>query len=62
MGQAIDSPNYVVASDVEHFVVGTLEKEMGDTGWPFSRDGTLAFDPRISDFHAVRFPWEEVDM
>lgn len=61
VGRAVDSPSYVVASDLEHFVVGTLRKEMGDAGWPFSRDRTLAFDPGLSDFHAVPFPWEETD-
>jgi hypothetical protein len=59
VGRAADSPSYVVASDLEHFIVGTLQKEIGDTGWPFSRGKTLAFDPRLSDFRAIPFPWEE---
>ena len=59
VGRAVESPSYVVASDIDHFVLGTLRKEMDDTGWPFNRERTLAFDHRISDFHAVPFPWEE---
>ena len=61
VGRAVESPSYVVASDIDHFVLGTLRKEMDDTGWPFNRERTLAFDHRISDFHAVPFPWKETD-
>lgn len=58
LGRSVDSPSYVVSSDLEHFIVGILRNEMGDAGWPFKQDLTLEFDPRLSDFHAVPFPWE----
>lgn len=61
VGRAVDSPSYVVASDLEHFIVGILRKEIGSTGWPFSRDNTLTFDPQLSEYHGVPFPWEETD-
>ncbi len=57
MGLAADSPSFLVASDLAHFIVGVLRKEFGDTGWPFKREITLEFDPRISDYHTVKFPW-----
>lgn len=61
VGKAVDSPSYVVASDLEHFIVGILRKEIGDTGWPFHQDNTLTFVPGLSEYHGVPFPWEATD-
>jgi hypothetical protein len=61
VGMAVDSPSYVVASDLEHFIVGILRKEIGDTGWPFRRTNTLTFDPQLLGYHGVPFPWVDSD-
>jgi cell wall assembly regulator SMI1 len=58
VGQAVESPSYLVASDIEHFVVGILQKELGPSGWPFNRDQVVSFDPRIVTFQGIRFAWE----
>ena len=55
-----ECPCFVVASDLEHFIVGTLKKELDDTGWPFRQHETLTFDPRLSQVHGVKRPWEVI--
>jgi hypothetical protein len=52
-----DSPAYIVASDLEHFLVELLEKELGKQGWPFDRNHVLRNDPHIVDFQGVALPW-----
>jgi hypothetical protein len=59
MGQTIASPAYIVASDLEHFIVAILQNELGATGWPFNRNQLLTFDPLIMNYHGIPFPWAE---
>lgn len=58
VGQSASFPSYVIASDLEHFILATLRKELGSQGWPFGQNQVLAFDPCIKEFHSVSLPWE----
>lgn len=51
-------PAFIVASGVLKFVIALLEKELGDTRWPFCEAAVTASDPRITAF-ADKFalPW-----
>lgn len=53
-----DSPIYVVASDLEHFVVGILQEELERTSWPFDEKIAMAFDPQIVRCNNVSLPWK----
>lgn len=57
VGVSVNLLSYIVASNLEHFIAGILRKELDHTGWPFTRDETIAFDPRISEFHSIKYPW-----
>ncbi len=52
------SPLYVVSSDLDHFIIATLEEELGATDWPFSRNFVINFDPDILKCSGVALPWE----
>lgn len=54
-----DVPIYVVASDLEHFLLGILQKEMGVKGWPFDPNHVLEFDPQITNCRDIKLPWDE---
>ena len=56
-GVAFDTPSYIVASDLEHFLVAILEKELGMAGWPFDEAKVTLSDPRITQFNNVSLPW-----
>ena len=62
VAKSADFPSYIVASDLEHFIVGILRNEIGSIGWPFDRNKTLAFDPHLLDYLQLHFPWEETDV
>jgi cell wall assembly regulator SMI1 len=52
-----DFPSYIVSSDVGHFLVFLLEKELGKQGWPFNERFVTELDPRIVHFKGVELPW-----
>lgn len=49
--------DYIVASDVAHFVAFLLCESVGETAWPFDRADVLARDPSIAHFSDVPLPW-----
>jgi hypothetical protein len=53
-----EQPTYLAASDLEHFLVFLLEKELGHKGWPFNETIVVQYDPHILDFENVPLPWE----
>lgn len=52
-----DEPAYIVASDIWHFLIFLLEKEIRKTEWPFKRESVISQDPSIERFRDVRLPW-----
>lgn len=52
-----DSPAYIVASDIEHFLVSMFEKELGKKEWPFNEESVLQSDPKLKQFKGVDLPW-----
>jgi hypothetical protein len=50
-------PAYIVASDVEHFLVFLLQRELGNKAWPFNEKLVTEADPRIRDFVGLPYPW-----
>jgi hypothetical protein len=52
-----DSVSYIAASDLGHFLVFLLGRELGNRGWPFDKDFVMLSDPRIVQFRGVDFPW-----
>ena len=57
--EGVDSPSYVVASSVGHFLIAILEREVGARGWPFDRDTVIAADPEMLNVTGVPMPWKE---
>jgi len=55
---SVDTPTYVVASDLWYFLRALLEKERSSTRWPFDKEELLAFDPEIARFEGVAMPWK----
>ena len=55
--ESSELPAYVVASDIEHFLVFLLEREMGKDGWPFNKNFVVHSDPAISEIRGVKLPW-----
>ena len=53
-----EAPTFVVASSLWSFLGFLLRKELGDTGWPFSKSEVLARDPDIESTEGARLPWE----
>jgi hypothetical protein len=51
-----DIPAYIVASDVAHFVLFLIERELKMSKWPFDRDDLLARDPNIRNYRGVSLP------
>jgi hypothetical protein len=52
-----DAPSFIIASDIGHFLVGLLEKELGAKDWPFNQASVIQADPEICRFHNLPFPW-----
>jgi cell wall assembly regulator SMI1 len=52
-----DVPAYIVASDIGHFLVSLLEKELGEKRWPFDENYVTKADPEITRFVGVPLPW-----
>jgi hypothetical protein len=54
-----EHPAFIVASGVFKFVIALLEKELGETGWPFNEANVTFSDPNITDFGGTfALPWE----
>lgn len=56
-GSSSETPSYIVASDIGHFLVFLLEKELGREGWPFNEKAVIQFDPQITQFNGAALPW-----
>lgn len=52
-----DTPSFIVASDIGHFLVGLLEKEIGMNGWPFDENYVTKTDAEITRFVGTPLPW-----
>ena len=52
-----EEPAFIVASDIEHFLVFILERELGKKDWPFGAESVIRSDPRILEFTGVNLPW-----
>jgi len=52
-----DAPSFIAASDIDHFLVSLLEKELGVEGWPFDEGYVTSTDPGITRFLGVPLPW-----
>lgn len=50
-------PQYIAASDLGHFLIAILQRELNIKGWPFDRDFVMQSDPEITRFHSVKLPW-----
>lgn len=57
MSLADDSPAFIVASDMGHFLESLLETELGDRSWPFDERAVVERDPNILSFRDVKLPW-----
>jgi cell wall assembly regulator SMI1 len=53
-----DVAQYVVGSDLWHFLRFLLRREIGERGWPFCRDYVLGMDPRMEDVRSAPMPWD----
>jgi hypothetical protein len=53
-----EGPAYIVSSDLNHFLIGRLENELGAEWWPFDAERTLDFDPALALIDDPRLlPW-----
>lgn len=53
-----DSPRYVVASELLHFLRFYFRKDLGKRGWPCNRELVLAEDPDLSYYSRIPKCWE----
>jgi hypothetical protein len=54
-----DQAAFIVASGVLKFVIALLEKELGETGWPFNEAKVTASDPSIIGLgDTFTLPWD----
>lgn len=53
-----EKPAYIVASDLEHFLIFLLESELGNGTWPFDERAVAAEDPTMTKFTGIPLPWE----
>jgi SMI1 / KNR4 family (SUKH-1) len=60
MIRSSEEPEYVVSSDLNHFLIGILERELGAEWWPFDAERMLEFDPGLAGVDDPRLlPWAE---
>jgi cell wall assembly regulator SMI1 len=52
-----EAPAYIVASDLGHFLIFILERELGKASWPFDEKVVVHDDPAILKFDHVSLPW-----
>jgi hypothetical protein len=57
IGSTSDAPSFVAASDIGHFLVALLERELGSDDWPFNESYVAKTDPEITHFKGVAMPW-----
>ena len=58
MIRSAEEPAYIASSDLNHFLIGILESELGAEWWPFDADRTLEFDPNLGLIDDPRLlPW-----
>lgn len=55
---ATDRPEFVAASNLEHFLVFLLMKEIGESRWPFDRGFVMQQDPNLEEYDEVPLPWD----
>lgn len=53
-----ERPQYVVGSDVFHFLRNLFRRELGISRWPFNRTEVLLSDPKIQSFKGIPLPWD----
>ena len=58
IAQRMESAEYIVASDLEHFIRFLIEDELQLTERPFDKEEVLSKDPAIVNFTGVPLPWE----
>ena len=49
---------YVVSSGIWEFLWFLFTEDLGDSGWPFSREYVLKHDPAIVQCKAAPMPWD----
>lgn len=52
-----EAVDYVVASNLWHFLHSLLTRELGKTGWPFDARTVLKTDPGMSRIPSHLLPW-----
>lgn len=53
-------PDYIVGSDIWHFLYGLACKELlSEEWWPFERDRMVEVDPTLATVASVPLPWDE---
>jgi cell wall assembly regulator SMI1 len=53
-------PDYVVGSDMWHFLYGLACQELrSEEWWPFERDRMLEVDPTLATVDSVPLPWDK---
>lgn len=58
MIRSAEEPEYVASSDLSHFLIGILERELGADWWPFDAERMLEFDPGLAQIDDARhLPW-----
>lgn len=55
--RSAEEPEFIVASDLLAFLRFLLEKELGQSSWPFDEEEVTQKDPAILNFQGVRLPW-----
>ena len=55
----VDAIDYIVASDLWHFLRFLLLRETGHQGWPFDRQAVVAADPGMAEMPSPLLPWHE---
>lgn len=53
-----DSPGYVVASDLFHFLRAYFKSDLGERGWPCEPKTVLQDDPALADHRTYPKCWE----
>lgn len=56
-----DSPSYVVASDLFHFLRAYFKEDLGEQGWPCDPSTVLRDDPALADYRTYPKCWEADD-
>lgn len=57
MTRSAEAPAYVVSSNLDRFLIGLLERELGGKWWPFDAERMLAFDAGLAEIDPALLPW-----